>query len=122
MGGGLAALGGTTILYGLKKVTDQAKDLSHELNGVRGHRRPPYRPLEHSRLPLPRPPFGYRFFAKREPGKVFRDLAETPGVEIRVKHETSAPMLLRSYQIDGRLLRTAPRTFPHPGSSVRIMI
>ena len=45
MGGGLAVLGGTTILYGQKKVTDQAKDLSHELNGARGHRRPPYRPL-----------------------------------------------------------------------------
>jgi len=51
MGGGLAVLGGTAILYGLKKVTDQAKDLSHELHGAQGHRRPPYRPLEHSRLP-----------------------------------------------------------------------
>jgi hypothetical protein len=28
MGGSLAVLGSTTILYGLKKVTDQAKDLS----------------------------------------------------------------------------------------------
>jgi hypothetical protein len=41
MGGGLAVLGGTAILYGLKKVTDQAKDLSHELHGAQGHRRPP---------------------------------------------------------------------------------
>jgi phosphatidylserine/phosphatidylglycerophosphate/cardiolipin synthase-like enzyme len=30
--------------------------------------------------------------AEREPAKVFDDLAETPGVEIRIKHETSAPM------------------------------
>src|SRR4030088_2073592 len=44
--------------------------------------------------------------AEREPAKVFNDLAETPGVEIRIKHETSTPMHLKSYQIDGRLLRT----------------
>jgi hypothetical protein len=40
MGGGLAVLGGTTLLYGLKKVTDQAKDLSHALHGAQGHRSP----------------------------------------------------------------------------------
>src|ERR1700730_6508881 len=33
-------------------------------------------------------------FAEREPAKVFRDLAETPGVEIRIKHKSSAPMHL----------------------------
>jgi phosphatidylserine/phosphatidylglycerophosphate/cardiolipin synthase-like enzyme len=44
--------------------------------------------------------------AERQPAKVFNDLAETPGVAIRIKHETSAPMHLKSYQIDGRLLRT----------------
>jgi hypothetical protein len=28
---------------------------------------------------------------EHEPAKVFRDLAETPGVEIRIKHKVSAP-------------------------------
>jgi phosphatidylserine/phosphatidylglycerophosphate/cardiolipin synthase-like enzyme len=36
--------------------------------------------------------------AEREPGKVFRDLAETPGVEIRTKHKSSDPVHLTSYQ------------------------
>jgi phosphatidylserine/phosphatidylglycerophosphate/cardiolipin synthase-like enzyme len=53
--------------------------------------------------------------AEREPAKVFRDLAETPGVEIRIKHETSAPMHLKSYQIDGRLLRTGAANFSASG-------
>ena len=35
-------------------------------------------------------------FAEREPAKVFRDLAETPGVEIRIKRDAGAPMHLRS--------------------------
>ena len=34
------------------------------------------------------------------------DLAETSGVEIRIKRKYSAPMHLKSYRIDGRLLRT----------------
>src|SRR5580704_1368598 len=34
--------------------------------------------------------------AEREPAKVFRDLAETPGVEIRVKRDTGAPMHLNT--------------------------
>jgi phosphatidylserine/phosphatidylglycerophosphate/cardiolipin synthase-like enzyme len=42
--------------------------------------------------------------AEREPAKVFLELAETPDVEIRLKHKSSAPMHLKSYQIDGRLL------------------
>jgi phosphatidylserine/phosphatidylglycerophosphate/cardiolipin synthase-like enzyme len=50
-----------------------------------------------------------------QPAKVFRDLAETPGVEIRIKHETSAPMHLKSYQIDGRLLRTGAANFSASG-------
>jgi hypothetical protein len=45
-------------------------------------------------------------FAEREPPKVFHDLAETPGVEIKTKHKATAPMHLKSYQIDGGLLRT----------------
>ncbi len=52
--------------------------------------------------------------AESAPTKVFRDLAETPNVEIRTKHKTVAPMHLKSYQIDGRLLSgMAPQTFPH---------
>jgi phosphatidylserine/phosphatidylglycerophosphate/cardiolipin synthase-like enzyme len=53
--------------------------------------------------------------AEREPAKVFHDLAETPGAEIRIKHETSAPMHLKSYQIDGRLLRTGAANFSASG-------
>jgi phosphatidylserine/phosphatidylglycerophosphate/cardiolipin synthase-like enzyme len=33
-------------------------------------------------------------FAEREPAKVFRDLTETPGVEIRIKRDTGALMHL----------------------------
>jgi phosphatidylserine/phosphatidylglycerophosphate/cardiolipin synthase-like enzyme len=54
-------------------------------------------------------------FAEREPAKVFLDLAETPGVEIRIKHETSALMHLKSYQIDGKLLRTGAANFSASG-------
>ena len=53
--------------------------------------------------------------AEREPAKAFLDLAETPGLEIRVKHKSSAPMHLKSYQIDGRLLRTGAANFSASG-------
>jgi phosphatidylserine/phosphatidylglycerophosphate/cardiolipin synthase-like enzyme len=53
--------------------------------------------------------------AERPPAKVFNDLAETPGVEIRIKHENSAPMHLKSYQIDGRFLRTGAANFSASG-------
>jgi len=43
---------------------------------------------------------------EREHTKVFHDLAETPTVEIRTKRDHGAPMHLKSYQIDGRVLRT----------------
>jgi phosphatidylserine/phosphatidylglycerophosphate/cardiolipin synthase-like enzyme len=49
--------------------------------------------------------------AERKPAKVFNDLAETPGVEIRTKHKHTMPMQLKSYQIDGRLLRTGAELF-----------
>jgi hypothetical protein len=39
--------------------------------------------------------------AERQPAKVFNDLAETPGVEIRIKHKARDPMHLKSYQFDG---------------------
>ena len=47
--------------------------------------------------------------------KVFNDLAETPGVEIRIKHKARDPMHLKSYQIDGRLLRTGAVNFSASG-------
>jgi phosphatidylserine/phosphatidylglycerophosphate/cardiolipin synthase-like enzyme len=43
--------------------------------------------------------------AEREPSKAFHDLAETPGIEIKTKHEPAAPMHLKSLQSGGRLLR-----------------
>jgi phosphatidylserine/phosphatidylglycerophosphate/cardiolipin synthase-like enzyme len=53
--------------------------------------------------------------AEREPAKVFNDLAATPGIEIRIKRKGSAPMHLKSYQIDGRLLRTGAANFSASG-------
>jgi phosphatidylserine/phosphatidylglycerophosphate/cardiolipin synthase-like enzyme len=61
-------------------------------------------------------------FAEREPAKVFRDLAETPGVEIRIKRDTGAPMPSRAMKSTGDCCAPAPRTFPRPASSARIMI
>src|SRR5580704_13290156 len=53
--------------------------------------------------------------ADREPPKVFNDLAETPGVEIRTKHKSGTPMHLKSYQIDNRMLRTGGANFSASG-------
>ncbi len=53
--------------------------------------------------------------AEREPANVFNDLAETPGVEIRIKRKNSAPMHLKSYEIDGRMLRTGAANFSASG-------
>jgi phosphatidylserine/phosphatidylglycerophosphate/cardiolipin synthase-like enzyme len=53
--------------------------------------------------------------AERWPSKSFFDLAETPGVEIKIKDKASAPMHLKSYQIDGRLLRTGAANFSASG-------
>jgi phosphatidylserine/phosphatidylglycerophosphate/cardiolipin synthase-like enzyme len=44
-----------------------------------------------------------------------RRCAETPGVEIRIKRDTGAPMHLKSYEIDGRLLRTGAANFSASG-------
>jgi hypothetical protein len=49
--------------------------------------------------------------ADRDPAKVFQDLAETPGVEIRTKRDHGAPMHLKSFDVDGRLLRTGAANF-----------
>ena len=54
-------------------------------------------------------------FSEREPAKVFFDLAETPGVEITIKRKSSDLMHLKSYQIDGRLLRTGAANFSASG-------
>jgi len=53
--------------------------------------------------------------AEREPARVFQDLAETPGVEIRTKRDRGAPMHLKSCEIDGRLLRTGAANFSASG-------
>jgi len=53
--------------------------------------------------------------AEREPAKVFDDLAEAPGVEITIKRKSSDLMHLKSYQIDGRLLRTGAANFSASG-------
>ena len=53
--------------------------------------------------------------SEREPAKVFNYLAETPGVEIRTKRDHGAPMHLKSYDVDGRLLRTGAANFSASG-------
>jgi phosphatidylserine/phosphatidylglycerophosphate/cardiolipin synthase-like enzyme len=53
--------------------------------------------------------------AEREPTKLFQDLSQTPGVDIRVKHNHGAPMHLKSYEIDGHLLHTGAANFSAPG-------
>src|SRR5215472_12778426 len=47
--------------------------------------------------------------------KAFQALAETPSVEIRVKQESSALMHLKSYQVDGHVLRTGAPNFSASG-------
>jgi phosphatidylserine/phosphatidylglycerophosphate/cardiolipin synthase-like enzyme len=54
-------------------------------------------------------------FAQREPGGPFQKLSEAPGVEIRIKRSHGAPMHLKSYQIDRRLLRTGAANFSASG-------
>jgi phosphatidylserine/phosphatidylglycerophosphate/cardiolipin synthase-like enzyme len=47
--------------------------------------------------------------------KAFQELAETPSLEIRVKQESSALMHLKSYQVDGHVLRTGAANFSVSG-------
>src|SRR5580704_11174436 len=63
---------------------------------------------------MPASPSGEQF-SEREPAKVFNDLAETPGVEIRIKYKSRDPMHLKTYQIDGRFLRTGAANFSASG-------
>jgi phosphatidylserine/phosphatidylglycerophosphate/cardiolipin synthase-like enzyme len=53
--------------------------------------------------------------AERDPPKVFEDLGRTRGVEIRVKRENSAVMHLKSYEVDGHVLRTGAANFSASG-------
>jgi phosphatidylserine/phosphatidylglycerophosphate/cardiolipin synthase-like enzyme len=53
--------------------------------------------------------------ADREPAGVFLTLVHTPGVEIRTKRSKGAPMHLKSYQIDGQLLRAGAANFSASG-------
>jgi phosphatidylserine/phosphatidylglycerophosphate/cardiolipin synthase-like enzyme len=53
--------------------------------------------------------------AERAPTAVFQDLAATPGVEIRFKQPGAPLMHLKSYQIDGHLLRTGAANFSASG-------
>jgi phosphatidylserine/phosphatidylglycerophosphate/cardiolipin synthase-like enzyme len=53
--------------------------------------------------------------SEREPAKVFQDLTATPTVEIRIKRGHDTPMHLKSYQVDGRLLRTGAANFSASG-------
>jgi phosphatidylserine/phosphatidylglycerophosphate/cardiolipin synthase-like enzyme len=43
-------------------------------------------------------------------------MVETPGVEIRIKHKARDPMHLKTYQIDGKLLRTGAANFSASGA------
>jgi hypothetical protein len=53
--------------------------------------------------------------ADHDRSKVFQDLADTPGVEIRVKHKRVTPIHLKSYQIDIRMLPTGAANFSASG-------
>jgi phosphatidylserine/phosphatidylglycerophosphate/cardiolipin synthase-like enzyme len=53
--------------------------------------------------------------AAREPPKAFRDLADTPEVQIRTKLNQGVFMHLKSYEIDGRVLRTGAANFSASG-------
>ncbi|SFK02980.1 phospholipase D-like domain-containing protein [Methylocapsa palsarum] len=54
-------------------------------------------------------------FLKREPTRPFVDLISNPGVEIRFKRPHAPLMHLKSYEIDGRLLRTGSANFSASG-------
>jgi len=52
---------------------------------------------------------------EREPTPLFRELIATPEIEVRFKRAGSPLMHLKSYQIDGRLLRTGAANFSATG-------
>lgn len=52
-----------------------------------------------------------RRIGEREPKPLFRELLENPAIETRFKRKGSPLMHLKSYQIDGRWLRTGAANF-----------
>jgi phosphatidylserine/phosphatidylglycerophosphate/cardiolipin synthase-like enzyme len=52
---------------------------------------------------------------ERDPKPLFRELLATPEIEVRFKHAGSPLMHLKSYQIDGRWLRTGAANFSASG-------
>ncbi|HUB65339.1 MAG TPA: phospholipase D-like domain-containing protein [Methylocella sp.] len=56
-----------------------------------------------------------RRIGEREPTPLFRELLSTPEIEVRFKRAGSPLMHLKSYQIDGRWLRTGAANFSASG-------
>src|SRR2546430_12124325 len=56
-----------------------------------------------------------RRIGEREPTPLFRELLASPEIEIRLKRAGSPLMHLKSYQIDGRWLRTGAANFSASG-------
>jgi phosphatidylserine/phosphatidylglycerophosphate/cardiolipin synthase-like enzyme len=52
---------------------------------------------------------------ERQPTPIFRELLATPEIDVRFKHAGSPLMHLKSYQIDGRWLRTGAANFSASG-------
>jgi phosphatidylserine/phosphatidylglycerophosphate/cardiolipin synthase-like enzyme len=56
-----------------------------------------------------------RRIGEREPTQLFRELLATPEIDVRFKRPISPLMHLKSYQIDGRWLRTGAANFSASG-------
>jgi phosphatidylserine/phosphatidylglycerophosphate/cardiolipin synthase-like enzyme len=56
-----------------------------------------------------------RRIGERDPTPLFRELIAAPDVDVRFKHAGSPLMHLKSYQIDGRWLRTGAANFSASG-------
>ncbi|MGH6863594.1 MAG: phospholipase D-like domain-containing protein [Methylocella sp.] len=56
-----------------------------------------------------------RRIGEREPTPLFRELLATPDIDVRFKRPRSPLMHLKSYQIDGRWLRTGAANFSASG-------
>lgn len=61
-----------------------------------------------------------RRIGEREPTPLFRELLATPEIEVRFKRSKSPLMHLKSYQIDGRWLRTGAANFSASGLKLRL--
>jgi hypothetical protein len=58
---------------------------------------------------------GAVFTEKMRARELLHDLADTHTVEIRANRDHGAPMHLKRYQIDGRMLRTGAANFSASG-------